>query len=51
VFPDETSIPSSPLIDIATGPEGNNLALTPNNIPTNKKVIPRKTIILAKIIV
>jgi hypothetical protein len=51
VLPDETSILFSPLINRATGPDGINLALAPNNIPTNKKMISKKTTTLAKIIV
>jgi hypothetical protein len=50
VLPDETSILFSPLIIKATGPEGISLALAPNNIPTNKNMINKKTTILAKII-
>jgi hypothetical protein len=48
VLPEETSTSFSPLIIKLTGPEGNNLALAPKSIPTNKKVTAKKTIILAK---
>jgi hypothetical protein len=37
----------SPFIKRETGPEGNNFALAPKSIPTNKKVIIKKTTILA----
>ena len=46
VPPDDTSTSVSPLIRSFTGPEGNNLALTHRSIPTNKKIIVKKTAIL-----
>lgn len=48
VLPEETSTVFPPLINKETGPEGNNFALTPKSIPTNKKVTIKKTITLAK---
>jgi len=47
VLPEETSTLFPPLINKETGPEGNNFALAPSNIPTNKKVIVKNTTILA----
>ena len=39
VLPELTSISFSSLIKILTGPEGNNLALTPKSMATNRKII------------
>jgi hypothetical protein len=49
VFPEETSTSLSPLIKRFTGPEGNNFALAPRSIPTKRKVMTKKTAILATI--
>jgi hypothetical protein len=49
VLPEETSTSLSPLINKLTGPEGNNFALAPKSIPTNTKVMTKKTAILATI--
>ena len=48
VAPDDTLKSSCPFIFRATGPEGSNFALTPKSIETNKRIIPKKTIILTK---
>ena len=39
MLPELTSISFSSLIKILTGPEGNNLALTPKSMATNRKII------------
>jgi hypothetical protein len=49
VLPEETSTSLSPLIKRLTGPEGNNFALAPRSIPTKRKVMTKKTAILATI--
>jgi hypothetical protein len=51
VLPEDTSTSFSPFIKSFTGPEGIKRALTPNNIPTSKKVMVKKTTILAIITV
>ena len=48
VLPEETSTVLPPFISKDTGPEGNNFALAPKSIPTNKKVTIKKTTTLAK---
>jgi hypothetical protein len=46
VLPEETSTSLSPLRKSVTGPEGCNLALTTNSIPTKTIIMAKKTIIL-----
>ena len=48
VLPDPTSTSCDPLIISFTGPEGSNLALTPNSIPTNRNTITIKTTTLER---
>ena len=48
VLPEETSTVLPPFISKDTGPEGNNFALAPKSIPTNKKVTIKNTTTLAK---